>query len=296
MIKLVSKQTGELEKAIGQKLKTAGAAALIGLGAALPSSSAQAPMPTPAQRAVVAQKDDFGTKPEDRFLWSIMQVESSGGKNTRHKKMKTGMHAGDHAMGRWGLMPKTVKDIVSRVSAAGKADDSMKHLSSLDNTQMDKFFKENPTVELSLARLLARHVMRRQSYNNAKAAYAWLHGHNLHGNEIPSEDVHAEPYVQKFMRANKFNPIRPVKTAPVMAKTDGYTFRERFHDWKTRRDAIAREPGPKDRTFSFDPGRRRDDDDEKDAQVKRDETADLRGRIKGKIRDASDNYGGGKSR
>lgn len=284
-----------LDKTVGQRLIAAGTAGLIGLAAAMPSS-AQAPVPTPEQQAAVAPKEDFGDKPEDRFLWSIMQLESSGGRNTRHRTIKTGLHAGKHAMGRWGLMPDTVKEITSRAQKAGKSSGALDALASMDHKQMDKFFRQNPTVELTIARKLAQHVLRRQGYNPEKAAYAWNHGHNLLHDELPSEDVHESDYVKKFLKVNKLNPIRP-KRVDHVKKSDGSTFRERFHDWKDRRDEEAREPSAKDRTWTQDPGRVREAAlDEKDQQAQADATADLRGKIKGKIRDASESYGGGKPR
>lgn len=281
-----------LEKTIGQRLKTAGIAGLVGLGMAA-SAPAQAPEPTKAQIEAAAPKEDFGAKPEDRFLWSIMQVESSGGKNTRHKKLKAGMHAGEHALGRWGLMPKTIQEMATRAKSSGKDMPGLESLASMDNAGMDSFLKKNPTVELAIARALAQHVLRRQGYNREKAAYAWYNGHNLFSNEIPSEDAHASEYVKRFLQANKLNPIRPAKT---LSKADGSTFRERFGDWYKRRDAQSRAHLPPDDTLTPDPGRRRDEQDKKDEQMRADEHADIRGRIKSKIRNASDNYGGGKDR
>lgn len=279
----------ELEKAIGKRLKAAGMAGLMGIAAASPSV-AQAPVPPPAAPAPqVASQDNFGSEPEDRFLWTIMQVESSGGTNTAHKKMTAGIHAGESAMGRWGLMPNTVREMVTRASQSGKSSPALESLGAMDHAQMDKFFKKNPHVELEIARKLARHVMRRQGYNRERAAFAWNQGHNLFGNEVSHEDVHGHPYVASFRKFHRINPIRPQKT---MAKSDGSTFRERFSEWEKRRSAQARQPAPKDRTYVYDPGRRRDDElDERDAEVKA--PSDVRTRIKNKIRSASEADPGG---
>lgn len=276
-------------KGFGQKIKAAGMAGLMSLSTAH-AAPAEAPAPQAVPPPQSQQADDFGTNPMDRFLWTIMQVESSGGRNTAHKMVQHGMHAGEAAMGRWGLMPNTVREMVKRAQRSNKSNPALDMVASLDGPKMADYIKKNPQVELSIARSLAQHVMRRQGYNRHKAAYAWTMGHNLFSGEVPTEDLANHPYVKMFDKFHKLNPIRPQKVAPmsVVQKSDGSTFRERYQDWSKRRAAQARRPAPKDSTYVLDPGRKRDPElDEKD-QASREVAADVRSRIKQRIRQSEE--------
>ena len=77
---------------------------------------------------------DYKPTPEDiaRFLYYISQNESSGGKNINHKTETSGLHAGDTAMGAYGLMPKTREDAIkahpNRLSENSSNDDVAKAL------------------------------------------------------------------------------------------------------------------------------------------------------------------------
>ena len=111
------------------------------------------------------------------FLKTIAMIESSGGKNTEHKEIKTGMHAGNAAIGRYGLMPSTVVDI------AKKSDRIKKYypeLASFDHKKDGKTIKDIVSSDPNLENLIALELQNRLSKvfggDHEKMAYAWFNG------------------------------------------------------------------------------------------------------------------------
>lgn len=131
----------------------------------------------------------------DNFLAKIMQVESSGGHDIDHPEIKTGIHKGDSAIGRFALMPNTIDEMVRR---AGKSDKSLKALLKMSPEEKEEFINSNPEIEMKLGRQLATHVLKKQGGDEAKAAYAWLYGHNLSPDKIEKKNYLEEDYVKKF--------------------------------------------------------------------------------------------------
>lgn len=203
----------------------------------------------------------FGKKPEDKFLWNIMQIESSGGKNTNHEEVKSGPLKGHTAMGRWGLMPTTVTDVLNRVKAKGALTEDMKQLYGMDRAKLNEHFVNNPSQELHIARFLARHVLNSHKNDYHRAAYSWLHGHNLTTEKIPDESINGSDYVNKYKLYNQINPYKkdePVKKSIPIKKESVSDFKGRFKSWSDLRDSAARKPIQRDSTFTPDPGRLRE--------------------------------------
>ena len=48
------------------------------------------------------------------FLKNISQIESRGGEDMNHPEIKSGIHKGTKAIGRYGLMPNTVGEVLNR--------------------------------------------------------------------------------------------------------------------------------------------------------------------------------------
>jgi hypothetical protein len=220
------------------------------------------PSKPPQFASVRDTSKDFGTHPMDKFLWNVAQIESSGGKNTKHPKIKYGISKGDHAMGKWGLLKPTVNELINRQRIKGTLTPEMSKLESMSRDAMDKHFKENPQAELDIARLLATHVHDRQKGNEHRAAYAWLHGHNLFPQDIPREKLIHSDYVSKYKQLGQMNPFQP-KTKPVaMQKTqqsiDSSDFRERVKAWHKRRENELTDEPMRSSNFQPDPGRLRD--------------------------------------
>lgn len=135
----------------------------------------------------------------DEFLDLISQIESSGGKNTDHPVMESGIHEGQQAIGRYGLMPNTIKELTNRAALSGNVTQPMRKLASEEPLEIKQQLEQNPQMEESYARQLALKILNRQQ-DPEKAAYSWNQGHNLSPEDIDSRDYQNSDYVQKFQR------------------------------------------------------------------------------------------------
>jgi hypothetical protein len=142
-------------------------------------------------------------KPEpdvNGFLDTIAQVESNGGKNLNHPVMRSGIHAGEAAMGRFGLMPNTIKEIANRARLSGQIDPQMKAVAGLeDPSEMKVFIEQHPEVEHMFAEQLAKRLLTKFP-NEQEAAYSWNQGHNLTPEAVEKRNYQDADYVKKFNR------------------------------------------------------------------------------------------------
>lgn len=221
----------------------------------------------PTQVAEQKPKDEFGTHPMDRFLWNIKQIESSGGKNLEHKPIKAGRFKGKRAIGRWGLLKPTVQELVNRMRSSGSLTPEYQKLETMSRDQLDEHFRQNPQIELNLARRLAEHVHKRQGGNSQRAAYAWLHGHNLFPSDISKDKVMSSDYVDKYRVFDNSNPYakdakdsRQAKLNKVEYKIDSEDFKMRVKAWLKRRDDQLTEDPMRTSNFQPDMGRIRDEE------------------------------------
>lgn len=144
---------------------------------------------------------EFGTQPEDTFLWNIQQLESSGGKYIFHK-----YHNQEKAaIGKWGLKRPTINEMINRYRQ--QLPKSILLLSHMSYSQIHQYFQMRPDIELEIARLLARHLMMKHQGNATKMAYAWRFGHNLSPFRITKNHLKNSNYVRKFKRLNSINPF-----------------------------------------------------------------------------------------
>lgn len=155
----------------------------------------------------------YGHKPEDKFLQTIMELESSSGMNVNHREPS--------CVGRWGLMAPTIKDMVRLFDTH---NDDTKNFINLDAPQLKQIFKKYPALELHVARILARYVIAKHKGDMARAAYAWKNGQNIPNNEITDEMLANEPYIQKFTDiSGKF------------AKSTNLEFDQKLKEWIAKR-------------------------------------------------------------
>jgi hypothetical protein len=150
----------------------------------------------------------FGEHPQDKFLRPISYLESSGGKNTDHSVLQYGLHAGDQAMGKFALMPKTVRNVASMLNNNGTKlrqrlgedykDDEVQSLHSLDDNQLVQKVKGNGPLKLRIARYLATHLHELHNGDMARMAHGWRFGHNRGPTSITPEMLEGSGYVRKF--------------------------------------------------------------------------------------------------
>jgi hypothetical protein len=116
-----------------------------------------------------AKADKFG----DFMTRAIASVESNSGQNTAHKPAVRGMNTGESAVGKFGIMPKTAKDIARIDRHIGQ-----KHpkLANMPDSQVAGYMKQNPGLEDELA---SSHLKRlRGIFGDQPAAIgmAWIDG------------------------------------------------------------------------------------------------------------------------
>lgn len=141
--------------------------------------------------------EDFKASPEDiaRFLHYISQLESSGGKNTEHSTITSGIHAGDAARGEYGLMPNTREEM-------------MRKYRNLASDSSDKAISEK----------LAEEVLNKAKGDEALAATMWQYGHNT------PEDKFQD--LKNKDRYNKYNELR--KEVPEALDSNPYLYRDKY--------------------------------------------------------------------
>ena len=136
-----------------------------------------------------------------KFLSKIEQIESSGGQDTNHPVITApNLQQGTSAIGRYGLMPNTVKELVNRRRIRGTASPDMMDLSQAPPEVIKAKLEANPDLEDQFANDLANHVIRKQDGDEDKAAYSWLNGHNLTPDDITPDQLNSSDYVNKFRR------------------------------------------------------------------------------------------------
>jgi GNAT superfamily N-acetyltransferase len=181
------------------------------------SSVQQAPKQitqTSVKSPKITQTPKFGSQPEDHFLHNVMQVETSGGKNLKHPEVKFGTQKGTTAVGRFALMPNTIKEIANRYRLQGNNHPEVSAIHKMPAHQVSNYVTKNPHVELELARSLARHVIGRHG-NNERAAYAWKYGHNLTPKRIDNQKLANDPYTKNFALLNRGQSIEGLTPASV---------------------------------------------------------------------------------
>jgi len=166
-----------------------------------------------AEGQAIIDKHQSGDKNIDNFLKTISMNESSGGKNTNHRQMKDGLHAGDSAVGQYGLMPNTIKEMAGRM---GK-DHPMSKYAKMDNNAVSQSLKTNPNDEGEIAKFMANHLNDKFKGDQNKMAYSWFQGHNLTDDHFNTshKDYQNHDYVKKFNKhKEQFNQPAPSETAP----------------------------------------------------------------------------------
>lgn len=135
----------------------------------------------------------------NQFLDLIRQIESSGGQNFAHKPITSGIHEGTSAIGSYGLMPNTIKELINRRIQQHAMNKQFQQLQSMNPDQLKTYLESQPnTIERNIASDLAQKVLSRSGDDIEKAAYMWNMGHNLSPESITPEKLEQSPYVQKF--------------------------------------------------------------------------------------------------
>lgn len=220
------------------------------------------------QEAQESSISDFGSEPIDRFLWNIMQVESSGGKNTNHRRMASGMHKGHKAAGRWGLMPHSVNEMLNRMQNSGDSNPALEQMRGMNSQELDSHFKDNPKHELGIARYMANHAMERQGNDTNRAAYSWLMGHNKSYAQHPDYHIDNHYYVKRYNNYDKENPYSEMyessksgfEPIDMTMKSEPNKLSSQIKQWLKLRDAKRQKGENSYFNGAPDPGRQREEE------------------------------------
>jgi len=143
----------------------------------------------------------------DHEMRVIAKLESSSGKNLNHPVVKTGMHKGHQAAGRYGLMPLTIKDIVDR---SPTLKTKYGYLLDLAPSEITEEINRDGELDKTLATHLWTKLRKTRCPNTA--AFAWYHGPHA-----SVKNMKLSPYVIKFTKEmerikdeNAFKRTRPV--------------------------------------------------------------------------------------
>lgn len=150
----------------------------------------------------------YGQHENDKFLNAISELESSGGKNVHHKPSNDQTHQGETAVGRFALMPKTLKDISKMFHekdghlrhSLGKfyKDPEVENLANMDDDQVSAEVQKNPKIQTRAARYLAEHLKGQYGNEPSKQAFGWRFGHRRPSEDITPEKLKGSGYVRKF--------------------------------------------------------------------------------------------------
>lgn len=133
-----------------------------------------------------------------RFLDIIRQIESSGGKNTKHKKMESGIHKDQAAMGEYGIMPNTANEFIKRRELKGQFGPDEALMRQMNPDQLKDFLANQDRIEQNLAEDIADRVLKRSKGDEEKAAYMWNQGHNKLASKINEDMLDSADYIKKF--------------------------------------------------------------------------------------------------
>lgn len=158
------------------------------------------------------------------FMKLIKAMESSGGKDTKHQVLDSGIHSGDSAVGDYGIMPNTVKEVAKRRLRDNEAIPSDDVVSNLDNNQVQTILKENPELAENYTKYLAEKIMDKTKGDPELGMTGWHFGHNLSADKL-KEKAKANPdYINKVdQRIYENNLQSRMPNLVDMLSSDKYT-------------------------------------------------------------------------
>lgn len=135
-----------------------------------------------------------------KFLEAIAKIESSGGKDFSHDVMSKGIHQGQAAIGRYGLMPNTVDELIAS-EKINLPIEQQRMIKNLSPEQKKQLLESNPDMEAAIAESMARKVGANYGEDPDKMAYSWNQGHNIKPDDPRMLGLDSNEYVNKFRKA-----------------------------------------------------------------------------------------------
>jgi hypothetical protein len=136
---------------------------------------------------------------KESFMDATHEIETSSGKNKNHKTMKDGMHEGQRAVGNFGFMPKTIKEMTKRMGDEAPA--GLRPITEIkDEQEMADLVAQDPELEQAVADKLYNHVDKRFGGDVEKMNYSWEQGHNIAPDKITPDMIESHPRTEKFRK------------------------------------------------------------------------------------------------
>jgi len=129
------------------------------------------------------------------FLKLIKQLESSGGRNTAHRTIASGIHAGDTAVGEAGLMPLTAQEMANRRIKQGTGDVNDDLVVNSPTNMVESMLQGNDDLRSRYVNDTADKVLKNAQGDPELAATGWLYGHNLPKQQL-QEKLDSDPEYQ----------------------------------------------------------------------------------------------------
>ena len=129
---------------------------------------------------------DYKAQQIQDLLKKIGMLESSGGVNTNHPVIKSGEQAGDAALGTYGLMPNTMKEMANRYPSETTKGQSKEDLTI--NALVD------PKFANTMAGTMADYLKNKRGLTDEEAAVAWEQGHNTPEDQLNMDSDRARKF------------------------------------------------------------------------------------------------------
>lgn len=113
-------------------------------------------------------------------------MESSDNPYVRHPAAVKSVNAGDTAVGQYGLMPNTVKELANRAQMSEEDIPSDEIVRRSSSSQISDMIQNNPELMKLYVDRLSKRVMKKSQDNPETAYLRWLYGHNLSDARVES--------------------------------------------------------------------------------------------------------------
>jgi len=116
----------------------------------------------------------------------ISFLESSDNPEVEHKPVVKGVSKGDTAIGQYGLMPNTIRELANRAKLSDQNYPSDDVMLQSTNEQIKEVLKNNPDLMNLYVDRLSKRVLEKSSNNPEAGYFRWLYGHNLPEKRVKS--------------------------------------------------------------------------------------------------------------
>lgn len=114
---------------------------------------------------------DYRANHVQDLLRRIRLLESSGGIDTNHRTVESGLQKGETAIGDYGLMPNTIEELSNRYPSP--------IYEKMNKDELIKKVQEDPELARTMAGTMGSFLKDKRGLTDEEAAAAWEQGHNL---------------------------------------------------------------------------------------------------------------------